>query len=204
MRPIISTSPAPMPTISVPNKPVLTFASGNLRANSLQLGMQTEGGYQKYFTPFFGVSTYGYLAYRYLYMGRAMSEQTNLNGLNRYSLGFGANLLTNFYSKIRKSKIGRVKIQTYGFFAGLLALGNMWNAYILQAPMQTRFNLNVDGVFGLSVRINRFKWSLGVHVPLVGQTQTIKAVSKEGLREELQLIDNYKSSQLFLNFTQIF
>ncbi|WP_053945115.1 outer membrane beta-barrel protein [Helicobacter ailurogastricus] len=204
LRPIISTSPAPMPTINAPNKPALIFASGNLRANSLQLGLQAQGGYQKYFTPFFGVSTYGYFAYRYLYMGGSMSSQTNLSGLNRYSLGFGANLLTNFYSKIQKTGHGRTKIQTYGLFAGLLALGNVWNAYILQAPMQTRFNFNVDGVFGLSVRLNRFKWSLGVHVPLVGQTQMIKAHTKEGFHEELQLIDNYKSSQLFLNFTQIF
>ncbi|WP_285651837.1 outer membrane beta-barrel protein [Helicobacter ailurogastricus] len=204
LRPIISTSSAPMPTINAPNKPALIFASGNLRANSLQLGLQAQGGYQKYFTPFFGVSTYGYFAYRYLYMGGSMSSQTNLSGLNRYSLGFGANLLTNFYSKIQKTGHGRTKIQTYGLFAGLLALGNVWNAYILQAPMQTRFNFNVDGVFGLSVRLNRFKWSLGVHVPLVGQTQMIKVHTKEGFHEELQLIDNYKSSQLFLNFTQIF
>ncbi|WP_235853011.1 outer membrane beta-barrel protein [Helicobacter labacensis] len=172
----------------------------------MQFGVQLEGGYQKYFTPFMGIAYYGYFGYRYLYMDKALSAAIRANNVNRYSLGIGANLLFNVYSKIRKPRAGgRAKIQAYGFFGGLLGIAHIWTAQfsnITQAQVSN--NANIDAVFGISVRMDRFKWSLGARVPLISQTRTLMAPTSINGYESLTLLDSYKSSSLFMNFTQIF
>ncbi|WP_240451722.1 outer membrane beta-barrel protein, partial [Helicobacter sp. L8] len=165
--PTISTTPTPLPTINAPTRPMITITNKNLSSRSLQFGVQLEGGYQKYFTPFMGIAYYGYFGYRYLYMDKALSAAIRANNVNRYSLGIGANLLFNVYSKIRKPRAGgRAKIQAYGFFGGLLGIAHIWTAQfsnITQAQVSN--NANIDAVFGISVRVDRFKWSLGARVP---------------------------------------
>ncbi|WP_104757952.1 outer membrane beta-barrel protein, partial [Helicobacter salomonis] len=194
------------PTVKAPTRPLITITNKNLQSRSVQFGVQLEGGYQKYFTPFVGIAYYGYFGYRYLYMDKALSAAIRANNVNRYSLGVGANLLFNVYSKIRKPKMGRrAKIQAYGFFAGLLGMFHVWTAQFSSASAaQVSNNANINATFGISVRVDRFKWSLGVHMPLISQTRTLMTPTSLNGYESLKLVDSYKSSSLFMNFTQIF
>ncbi|WP_235852241.1 outer membrane beta-barrel protein [Helicobacter mehlei] len=196
--PPYATGPLPTP----PQVPLLSFSSNHFLSNSLRLGVQLQGGYQKYFTPFFGISYYGYFGYRYLYMQHY--NQSNLMDTNRYSLGFGVNVLSNFYSKIRKAPNGRVKIQAYGVFGGLLTTFNIWSAHFLQNQAQIRTDANINAVMGLSVRVNQFKWSLGVRLPLIERRQNLDIRNKDGQEGVLTFIDSYKNPQIFLDFTRIF
>ncbi len=183
---------------------MVSISTSNLQEHSLQVGFQSELGYQKFFTPFIGISTYGYFSYRYLYMKKFIVD-SNVNALNRYSAGLGSNLLFNVYTKIKKSKYRRQpSIQTYGFFAGLLGLFNLWNATFLGNDTGVwRNNINVDATLGFSMRFNRFKWMLGVHIPLANANRTINLANHDGT-ETIKLLDNYKSADLFLNFVTIF
>ncbi|WP_163499197.1 outer membrane beta-barrel protein [Helicobacter suis] len=179
--------------------------TGHGRYNSLQIGMQTEGGYQRYFTPFFGVSYYGYFGYRYLYMNNAMKMASDLNNVNRYTLGFGANMLFNVYSKIKNADKAHPKMQAYGFFGGLLAMVNIWTESLLdQSHSYVNNNANLNATLGISLRTDHFKWSLGVYVPLTNQIRVIKIPNGSGGLETLDIIDNYKSTQIFMNFTRVF
>ncbi|WP_104683461.1 outer membrane beta-barrel protein [Helicobacter suis] len=179
--------------------------TGHGRYNSLQIGMQTEGGYQRYFTPFFGVSYYGYFGYRYLYMNSAMKMASDLNNVNRYTLGFGANMLFNVYSKIKNADKAHPKMQAYGFFGGLLTMVNIWTESLLdQSHSYVNNNANFNATLGISLRTDHFKWSLGFYVPLTNQIRVIKIPSRSGGLETLDIIDNYKSTQIFMNFTRVF
>ncbi|MFC3847973.1 outer membrane beta-barrel protein [Helicobacter baculiformis] len=201
--PVISGSANSLPQLIKPKAPVITFSSRNLNMHSLQFGLQTQGGYQKYFNPFFGMSAYGYMGYRYLYIGK-LNTNSNLNAINHYTFGFGTNLLFNFYSKIQKPEFGPPKIRTYGFFAGLLGVLNLWNSAFLDTSAQHwRKNVNIDGVFGFSMRFDRFQWMLGVHVPLVDASQHINISTAQGT-ETITLVDSYKSASLFLNCVTFF
>ncbi|WP_197272019.1 hypothetical protein [Helicobacter heilmannii] len=174
---------------------MLTFTTKNLQKNSMQLGLQAQGGYQKYFNSFIGMSYYGYFGFRYLYMG---VDSNSLTDLNRYSLGIGGNLLFNLYSKIKKPKVGRAKIQAYGLFAGLLGIVNFWNANFIGDSL-IRHNANLDATFGFSIRVDKFKWSLGTHIPIIDDVRTMRSGGNS-----LKLMDNYKSADLFMNFTTFF
>ncbi|MFC3847977.1 outer membrane beta-barrel protein [Helicobacter baculiformis] len=176
----------------------------NLRSHSIQLGFQLQGGYQKYFTPFIGASCYGYLSYRYLYMDKFATSLSNINNVNRYSLGLGGNLLVNVYSKIEKSPYRSLKIYAYGFFGGLLGLVNIWTTQFSNlGSLQVSNNANIDATFGIHIRVDTFKWSLGIHVPLIDQTRVLMSPNNPG-SERLKFISNYKSSDIFMNFTKIF
>ncbi len=201
--PVISGSANPLPQLIKPKAPVITFSSRNLNMHSLQFGLQAQGGHQKYFNPFFGISYYSSMSYRYLYIDK-LSADSNLNAINHYAFGIGTNLLFNFYSKIRKPKFGHPIIRTYGFFTGLLGVFNLYNATSLGGSTQFwRKSANIDGVFGLSMRVDRFKWMLGVKIPFINSSQLISISGKNGT-ETLSVIDNYKSSNLFLDFLTFF
>ncbi|CCM12013.1 putative outer membrane protein [Helicobacter heilmannii] len=193
--PKISTNATPLPAVNKPQPPLLTFTTKNLQKNSMQLGLQAQGGYQKYFNSFIGMSYYGYFGFRYLYMG---VDSNSLTDLNRYSLGIGGNLLFNLYSKIKKPKVGRAKIQAYGLFAGLLGIVNFWNANFIGDSL-IRHNANLDATFGFSIRVDKFKWSLGTHIPIIDDVRTMRSGGNS-----LKLMDNYKSADLFMNFTTFF
>ncbi|WP_205435790.1 outer membrane beta-barrel protein [Helicobacter suis] len=194
----ISTNAANLPQVQKPQAPLITFSTKDLRQNSLRIGLFTTAGYQKYFNSFVGMSYYGYAGYRYLYMG----TQSSIDNLNRYQLGVGSNLLFNVYSKISVPKmglprIGHVQVRAYGLFAGLLGVVNFWNANYFGGSLM-RYDLNIDATVGISARFNRFKWSLGAHIPLVNQTRTL---DPDG---NLKLIDSYKSTDIFMDFTTFF
>nr|WP_205439208.1 outer membrane beta-barrel protein [Helicobacter suis] len=194
----ISTNAANLPQVQKPQAPLVTFSTKNMRSNSLRIGLFTTAGYQKYFNSFVGMSYYGYAGYRYLYMG----TQSSINNLNRYQLGVGSNLLFNIYSKISVPKmglprIGHVKVRAYGLFAGLLGVVNFWNANYFGGSLM-RYDLNIDATVGISARFNRFKWSLGAHIPLVNQTRSLDP------NGSLKLIDSYKSTDIFMDFTTFF
>ncbi|WP_286348050.1 hypothetical protein [Helicobacter felistomachi] len=128
-----------------------------------------------------------------------MGVATNsLDDLNRYSLGIGGNVLLNLYSKIKKPKVGRAKVQAYGLFAGLLGIVNFWDANFIKGSL-IRHNANLDATFGFSIRVDRFKWSLGTHIPIIDEIRTMSAGGNG-----LKLMDNYKSADLFMNFTTFF
>lgn len=193
----ISTSATSLPQINRPQASFLKFSTRSSRSHSLRLGAQAEVGYQKYFAPFFGMSYYGYFGYRYLYM-RDYST-SDLADSNRYSLGFGVNLLSNFYSRITQNSI-----RAYGVFGGLLAVINVWDMQSLKAKAQVRTDANIDAVFGIQMRINSFKWSLGARMPLIQRTQTIDISNASGGHESLEIIDSYKTPQFFVNFAKVF
>ncbi|WP_104741062.1 outer membrane beta-barrel protein [Helicobacter suis] len=191
----ISTNAANLPQVQKPQAPLITFSTKDLRQNSLRIGLFTTAGYQKYFNSFVGMSYYGYAGYRYLYMG----TQSSIDNLNRYQLGVGSNLLFNVYSKISVPKmglprIGHVQVRAYGLFAGLLGVVNFWNANYFGGSLM-RYDLNIDITVGISARFNRFKWSLGAHIPLVNQTRSL---DPDG---SLKLIDSYRSTGIFMGFT---
>ncbi|CAM2816702.1 outer membrane beta-barrel protein [Helicobacter felis] len=187
--------------VSVGGGNVAKNSGDALRSHSIQLGLQIQGGYQKYFIPFLGVSCYGYLAYRYLYMDKFATSVSNINNVNRYSLGVGGNLLINPYSKIRKSPYKSVKIYAYGFFVGVLGLVNIWTTQFANfGTTQLSNNANVDATFGIQARIDSFKLSLGMRVPLINQTRFLVGKEAGGLR----FLNNYKSSDIFINFIKIF
>ncbi|WP_104638228.1 outer membrane beta-barrel protein [Helicobacter bizzozeronii] len=186
-------------TISKPSNDII------LQSHSLQLGLQIQGGDQKYFTPFIGVAYYGYFGYRYFYMDKFVRSLENAASMNRYSLGIGANLLINIYSKFRKDRRGRIKVYAYGLFGGLLGVVNIWSARFGGAnPSYVRNNANIDAVFGISMRFDKFKWSLGIHMPLASQERLIRVPSDTGALKTLTILDNYKSTNLFMNFTKVF
>ncbi|WP_233704390.1 outer membrane beta-barrel protein [Helicobacter cynogastricus] len=177
--------------------------SGNsdLRSHSAQLGLQVQGGYQKYFIPFLGVSFYGYFSYRYLYMDKFATSISDINNVNRYSLGVGGNLLINAYSKIKKSPHKSIKIYAYGFFGGVLGLVNLWTTQFANfGATQLSNNANIDAVFGIHARIDSFKVSFGVHMPLINQTRLLVGKEAGGLR----FINDHNSADIFINFTKIF
>lgn len=180
-------------------------AASNIQSHSLQFGIQIQGGDQRYFNPFIGVSYYGYFGYRYLYMDKFARTIDDAASVNRYSLGLGANLLFNVYSKFTKTKQGHVKVQAYGFFGGLLAMVNIWSArFSGTSASYVRNNANIDAVFGINVRYDKFKWSLGIHMPLADETRLIRVPSNDGALRSLIIIDNWQSAELFMNFTRVF
>ncbi|BCZ17525.1 hypothetical protein NHP190003_08070 [Helicobacter sp. NHP19-003] len=176
----------------------------NFSSNSVFLGMQTKWGEQNYFTPFIGVGYYGYFSYRYLYMDQWAKTTSEANNIDRYQVGFGANLLLNFYSKIVKTKSKHAKIRTFGMFGGLLAVANIWTLYFNNNTPYIRNNANIDAVFGLHMRFNRIKISLGVHMPIANETKYIKLPAGNQQFSMFEIVNNYKSSELFLNFTHLF
>ncbi|CCM73431.1 outer membrane beta-barrel protein [Helicobacter heilmannii] len=203
--PKISASAAALPSVSVPQKPSITIANANLQSKSLQLGVQTQVGYQKYFNSFFGISYYGYLGYRYLYMSSFVRDSSGVDSVDRYQVGFGANMLFNLYSKIKKTRAKRPKIQAYGLFGGLLGMVDIWSAQFSgSSTAYIRNNVNINAVFGLSLRVDQFKWSIGIHMPLINQIRTVRTPLETGGSESLKIVDNYKSAALFMNFTEIF
>ncbi|WP_286348048.1 hypothetical protein [Helicobacter felistomachi] len=202
--PKVSSSAATLPHVAAPQKPLLTITNTGLQSKSLQLGVQAQAGYQKYFN-FFGISYYGYLGYRYLYMGSFVRDSSGVNSLDRYQVGFGANMLFNLYSKIKKTKAKHPKIQAYGLFGGLLGMVDIWSArFSGSSTAYVRNNVNINAVFGLSVRVDQFKWSIGIHMPLINQIRTVRTPLETGGSESLKIVDNYKSAALFMNFTEIF
>ncbi|CAM2886606.1 outer membrane beta-barrel protein [Helicobacter felis] len=201
--PTINTGGTPLPDVIKPQVPLLVFSSRSLKMHPLQMGLQAKWGYQKYFNPFFGISYYSSMSYRYLYINK-LSADSNLNAINHYAFGIGTNLLFNVYSKIRKPRFGHPIIRTYGFFTGLLGVFNLYNVASLGSSTQFwRKSANIDGVFGLSMRVDRFKWMLGVKIPFINSSQLISISGKNGT-ETLSVIDNYKSSNLFLDFLTFF
>ncbi|GMB96523.1 hypothetical protein NHP22001_11120 [Helicobacter sp. NHP22-001] len=198
--PLISTNATPLPQLKKPTIPLISFSTSNFRSSSsLRLGMHVSGGYQKYFSPFLGIAYYGYLAYRYAYMARFI-RNSDLTDLNRYTLGFGANLLSNFYTKISKRRFGSARIRAYGMFGGLLGTFNIYGAHFLHDKAQMRTGFNVDAVAGLQMRVDRYKWSMGVRIPIIQKAQSIPLDNGENL----EILENYKHPQFFLNFTTIF
>ncbi|WP_285602744.1 hypothetical protein [Helicobacter sp. NHP22-001] len=180
-----------------------TGTSSNLSSHSTQFGFQLQGGDQKYFNPFVGVSYYGYFGYRYLYMDQFAHAFENAASANRYSLGVGANLLINIYSKFKR-KGRRLKVYNYGVFGGLLAIANIWSVrFSGMSASYVRNNANIDAVFGVSMRFDKFKLTFGVHVPLANQTRLVRVPSSSPVRS-LEIGNNYQSSELFMNFIRIF
>ncbi|WP_104752930.1 hypothetical protein, partial [Helicobacter baculiformis] len=193
------------PTLNKPQTPLVSLNTPtNIQNNKLQTGLQAEAGYQKYFNPFVGLSCYGHLAYRYLVMGKPMLT-TRINAINRYSVGFGTNFLFNFYSKIRLNRAGDTpRIQSYGVFAGLLGVFNLWSAsFFGDRTHYMRNNVNLNATLGLSMRINRFKWMFGVQMPLTNGNRKLTMQKPIGT-EVFTFLDNYKSANLFLNFVSFY
>ncbi|WP_104707290.1 outer membrane beta-barrel protein [Helicobacter ailurogastricus] len=176
----------------------------NFSSNSVFLGMQTKLGEQNYFTPFIGVGYYGYFSYRYLYMDKWAKATSQANNIDRYQVGVGANLLFNFYSKIVNVKGKRPKVRAFGAFGGLLAVANIWTLYFNNNTPYVRNNANIDAVFGLHMRFNRIKISLGIHMPIANETKYIKLPAGNQQFRMFEIVNNYKSSELFLNFTRLF
>ncbi|BCZ17522.1 hypothetical protein NHP190003_08040 [Helicobacter sp. NHP19-003] len=203
--PQISSNAAALPSVAAPQKPLMAITNTGLQSKSLQLGVQTQVGYQKYFNSFFGVAYYGYLGYRYLYMSSFIKDSSGVDNVDRYQVGFGANMLFNLYSKIKKTRAKRPKIQAYGLFGGLLGMVDIWSASFSGSnTAYIRNNVNINAVFGLSLRVDQFKWSIGIHMPLINQMRNVSAPIDTGGFESLKIVDNYKSSALFMDFTEIF
>ncbi|WP_104749604.1 hypothetical protein [Helicobacter cynogastricus] len=201
--PNINVGGTPLPHVIRPKAPFFTFSSRNLDMHPLQMGLQAKWGYQKYFTPFFGMSYYSAMSYRYLYL-KKLSADNDLNAVNHYGFGIGTNLLLNFYSKIIKPKFGHLIIHTYGLFTGLMGMFNLYNTASLDSSKQFWIkSANLDGVFGFSMRVDRFKWMLGARVPLIDANQTLSISDSYGT-DRINLVDNYKSTNLFLDFLTFF
>ncbi|WP_104749605.1 hypothetical protein [Helicobacter cynogastricus] len=203
--PTINTNPAPLPVLNKPQTPLISPSTpSNVQNNKLQTGLQLEAGYQKYFNPFVGLSLYGHLSYRYLIMGTSNSA-LHINAINHYGAGFGANFLFNLYSKIRVNKTyGIAKIKAYGLFAGLLGVYNVWTAnFFGNHKSYAQYNTNINATFGLSMRLNRFKWMLGVRVPLTDASRQLTLTQPTGA-SVIAFVDNYKSASLFLNFASFY
>ncbi len=202
--PRIGTNPAPIPTLKKPQTPLISPSTlSNVQNNKLRTGLQLEVGYQKYFNPFVGLSCYGHLSYHYLVMGTPNSA-LRINAINHYGTGFGTNFLFNFYSKIKVDRYGVAKIKAYGLFAGLLGMYNIWTAsFFGHHKMYALSNTNINATFGLSMRLNRFKWMLGVRVPLTDASRQL-VLTQSASTNVITFVDNYKSAGLFLNFVAFY
>ncbi|GMB93615.1 Outer membrane protein HomA [Helicobacter bizzozeronii] len=175
--------------------------STNISNKAAIVGFNLKGGYQQYWTNWFGLSYYGIFNYNF-------SKKTGfIKRINQVALGAGVDMLFDFTTTYthqhykNKKNTHKLKVikSAFGIFGGLRAL---WKGYALNTIAFANSG-NLDVTTGFNYRYKHSKYSIGVAIPLI--PINLKAPINTSLLEGSLLIkEGPNHFNVFFNYGWIF
>ncbi|WP_104641301.1 porin family protein [Helicobacter bizzozeronii] len=182
-------------------KTLENMTSTNISNKAAIVGFNLKGGYQQYWTNWFGLSYYGIFNYNF-------SKKTGfIKRINQVALGVGVDMLFDFtttYTHKRykhKKNTHKLKVlkSAFGIFGGLRAL---WKGYALNTIAFANSG-NLDVATGFNYRYKHSKYSIGVAIPLIPINLNAK-INTSLLEGSLLIKEGPSHFNVFFNYGWIF
>ncbi|WP_104685251.1 porin family protein [Helicobacter bizzozeronii] len=175
--------------------------STNISNKAAIVGFNLKGGYQQYWTNWFGLSYYGIFNYNF-------SKKTGfIKRINQVALGVGVDMLFDFtttYTHKRykhKKNTHKLKVlkSSFGIFGGLRAL---WKGYALNTIAFANSG-NLDVATGFNYRYKHSKYSIGIAIPLIPINLNTR-INTSLLEGSLLIKEGPSHFNVFFNYGWIF
>ncbi|WP_104640041.1 porin family protein [Helicobacter bizzozeronii] len=182
-------------------KTLENMTSTNISNKAAIVGFNLKGGYQQYWTNWFGLSYYGIFNYNF-------SKKTGfIKRINQVALGVGVDMLFDFtttYTHKRykhKKNTHKLKVlkSAFGIFGGLRAL---WKGYALNTIAFANSG-NLDVATGFNYRYKHSKYSIGIAIPLIPINLNAK-INTSLLEGSLFIKEGPSHFNIFFNYGWIF